>query len=140
MTSMEQLLNPDIECTDPDQLQFCLKISDTEFWYCQPNIYHNDLLPNADTPASRIYNKYCGVPNELFRDAHTDNDVRTFINDRKLWMEGEIDVNDFSREEQEELLGDYGYKWDDFTSDAGRNQIICENHFEQYPLDYRNDI
>jgi hypothetical protein len=137
---MERLLSPDIECTDPDQLQFCLKISDTEFWYCQPNIYHNDLLPDADTPACCIYNKYCGAPNELFRDAHTDNDVRTFVNDRKLWMEGEIDVNDFSREEQEELLGDYGYKWNDFTSDAQRNQIICENHFEQYPLDYRNDI
>lgn len=140
MTSKKRLFSPNIECTDPDHLQFCLKISDTEFWYCQPNIYHNDLLPDADTPASRIYNKYCGVPHELLRDAQTDNDVRTFVNDRKFWMEGEIDVNDFSREEQEELLDDYGYKWNDFTSDAQRNQIICENHFEQYPLDYRNDI
>lgn len=25
-------------------------------------------------------------------------------------------------------------------TDAERNQIICENHCKQYPLDYRNDI
>lgn len=137
---MERLLNPDIECTDPDQLQFCLKISDKTFWYCQPNVYHDDLLPNADTPASRIYHKYCGNPKELLRDAQTDKEIRAFVTDRMFWMEGEIDVDDFSHEEQEELLGDYGYKWDDFTSDADRNQIICENHFEQYPLDYRNNI
>jgi hypothetical protein len=137
---MERLLNPNIKSTDPDQLQFCLKISDTEFWYCQPNLYHHDLLPDANTLASRIYNKYCGYPNELLRAAQTDNDVRNFVINRRLWMEGEIDVNDFSREEQEELLDDYGYKWSEFTNDAERNQIICENHFEQYPLDYRNDI
>lgn len=137
---MERLLNPNIKCTDPDQLQFCLKISDTEFWYCQPNLYHTDLLPDANTPASRIYDKYCGYSDQLFRAAQTDNGVRSFITDRKFWLEGEIDVNDFSREEQEKLLDNYGYKWNDFTSDADRNQIICENHFEQYPLDYRNDI
>jgi len=55
-------------------------------------------------------------------------------------VEGEIDVADFSQQEQEALLADYGYKWEIFSSDAERNQIICENHFEQYPLDYRNDI
>lgn len=137
---MERLLNPNIKCTDPDQLQFCLKISDTKFWYSQPNLYHTDLLPDADTPASRIYVKYCGYPDELLQAAQTDNDVRNFVINRRLWMEGEIDVNDFSREEQEELLDDYGYKWSEFTNDAERNQIICENHFEQYALDYRNDI
>lgn len=137
---MERLLNPNIKCTDPDQLQFCLKISDTKFWYSQPNLYHTDLLPDADTPASRIYDKYCGYPDELLQAAQTDNDVRNFVINRRLWMEGEIDVNDFSREEQEELLDDYGYKWSEFTNDAERNQIICENHFEQYALDYRNDI
>lgn len=55
-------------------------------------------------------------------------------------MTGTIDAADFSREEQEALLKDYGYAWEDFISDADRNQIICENHFELYPEDYRNDI
>ena len=67
-------------------------------------------------------------------------EVRKFATDNMLWREGEIDVRDFSRSEQEELLKDYGYKWDDFSADIDRNQIICENHFEQYLLDYRNDI
>ena len=42
---------------------------------------------------------------------HTDAEVRTFASDRMLWMEGEIDVADFSQQEQEALLADYGYKW-----------------------------
>lgn len=138
--NMERLLTPDISCTDPDQLQFCLKISETVFWYCEPNTCHCDLLPCAETDSSRIHQRYQGYPAELLCDAHDISEVRKFAMDHILWREGEIDVTDFSRSEQEELLNDYGYKWDDFSTDADRNQIICENHFEQYPLDYRNDI
>ena len=137
---MNHLFNPATECTDPDQLQFCLKISDTVFWYCEPNTYHRDLLPYAETESNRIYQRYLGYPTEFLRDAHNMPEVRKFATDNMLWREGEIDVTDFSRSEQEELLKDYGYKWDDFSTDIDRNQIICENHFEQYPLDYRNDI
>lgn len=137
---MDLLFNPAIECTDPDQLQFCLKISDTEFRYCEPDLCHANLFPGADTPARRAYDKYRGYPDKLLRDARTDAQARAFVTDRRLWLTGTIDTNDFSREEQEELLEDYGYAWEDFTSDADRNRIICENHFEQYPLDYRNDI
>lgn len=137
---MERLLHAGITFTDPDQLQFCLKISDTTFWYCQPNVYHNDLLPDADTPASRILHRYSGNPKTLIEDTQTDPEVRAFVSNRLYWLEDEIDVTGFSRKEQEELLSDYGYSWEDFSSDADRNQIICENHFEQYPLDYRNDI
>lgn len=118
---MNRLFTPGIECTDPDSLQFCLRISDTKYWYCQPNIYHRDLFPDADTPARHILCHYLGYPDDFLRDMHTD-------------------AADFSRKEQEALLADYGYKWESFASDAERNRIICENHFEQYPLDYRNDI
>jgi len=138
--NMKRILNPDIECTDPDQLQFCLKISDTVFWYCEPNTCHNDLLPHAETDANRIYHRYLGYPTAFLRDADNIPEVRKFATDDMLWREGEIDVSDFSLAEQEELLKDYGYKWADFSTDAERNQIICENHFEQYLLDYRNDI
>ncbi|WP_419511275.1 hypothetical protein [Alistipes sp.] len=137
---MKNLLQPGIQCTDPDSLQFCLRISESEYWYCQPNIYHRDLFPGADTPAQRILCRYLGDPNDFLRDIHSDDEVRAFASDRMLWLEGEIDAADFSREEQEELLDAYGYRWESFFSDAERNQIICENHFEQYPLDYRNDI
>lgn len=137
---MERLFTPGIQCTDPDQLQFCLHLSDTEFWYCEPNHYHTDLFPGADTPARRIYDKYRGYPDKLLQDARQDTEVMAFVTDRRLWITGTIDAADFSREEQEALLKDYGYAWENFTSDADRNQIICENHFEQYPHDYRDDI
>ena len=137
---MNHLFNPAIECTDPDSLQFSLRISDTEYWYCQPNIYHKNLFPEADTSARHIFCRYLGHPDDFLRDMHTDAEARTFASDRMLWMEGEIDAADFSHEEQEELLHDYGYNRESFSSDAERNQIICENHFEQYPLDYRNNI
>ena len=101
---------------------------------------HPDLLPCAETESSRIHQRYLGYPTEFLRDAHNVSEVRKFATDNMLWREGEIDVTDFSRSEQEELLKDYGYKWDDFSADIDRNQIICENHFEQYLLDYRNDI
>lgn len=137
---MERLFTPGTQCTDPDQLQFCLYISDTEFWYCEPNHYHADLFPGADTTARRIYDKYRGYPDKLLQDARTDAEVMAFVSDRRLWLTGTIDANDFNSEEQVELLSDYGYRWEFFATDTDRNQIICENHFEQYPEDYRNDI
>ncbi len=121
---MNRLFNPATECTDPDQLQFCLKISDTVFWYCEPNTCHRDLLPCAETESNRIYQRYLGYPTEFLHDAHNVPEVRKFATDNMLWREGEIDVTDFSRSEQEELLKDYGYKWDDFSADIDRNQII----------------
>lgn len=66
--------------------------------------------------------------------------MRAFVTDRRLWLTGTIDANDFNREEQVELLSDYGYRWEFFATDTDRNHIICENHFEQYPHDYRDDI
>lgn len=33
------------------------------------------------------------------------------------------------------------HAWEEYLRVGNdRNQIICENHFEQYPHDYRNDI
>lgn len=136
---MERLMNPGIECTDPDQLQFCQKISDTKFWYCEPNTYHDSLLPDADTPARRLYEKYSGYPRQMLKDAHTSEEVSDFITNSTLWLTGEIDADDFTREEQEKLLDDYGYSWDSFDDEANRNQIICENYFEQNGPDFRND-
>ena len=43
---MKNLLNPGIEFTDPDTLQFCLPLSDKEFWYCEPNCYRSRSLPS----------------------------------------------------------------------------------------------
>lgn len=136
---MENLLNPNIQFTDPDNLQFCLKLSDEEFWYCEPNVYHEKLSPEADSVESLIYDTLSGYPKDLIRLSSVVTEVKEFISNRKLWMTGTIEVDDFDQEEKLELLADYGYKWDGFSSDAERNQIICEIHFESYPFDYRND-
>lgn len=138
---MKNLLHhPDIVCTDPDQLQFCLKISDTEFWYCEPNWYNDKLMPDSGTKESDIVEKYTGYPKALLDDAKTDNDLRAFLGNRQLWLHGSSEIKDFSQEEQEELLSGYGYSWSSFPSDAERNQMICENYFEQNPMEFRYDI
>lgn len=136
---MENLMNPAIEYIDPDNLQFCLKLSDEKFWYCQPNDYHEKLFLGVNSTERLIYNTLSGHPEDLIRLSSIVTEVKEFVSDRKLWMTGTIEVDDFAQEEKLELLADYGYNWDDFSSDAERNQIICENHFESYPLDYRND-
>ena len=136
---MDNLLNPDIECTDPDTLQFCLKLSDKEFWYCQPNDYHEKLLPGVDSLERLIYDTLSSCPKDLIRLSSIVTEIKEFVSDRKLWMTGTIDADDFDQAEKQELLTLFGYQWDDFNRDTERNQIICENHFETYPLDYRND-
>lgn len=137
---MEKIFNPSIECTDPDQLQFCLRISDKEFWYCEPNWYNDKLMPDAGTPERRLLLKYMGNPKKLLEDAQTDNELKALLANRQLWLHGSSETNDFTEEEKLELLDSYGYTWDSFTDDAGRNQIICEIYFEQNPMEFRYDI
>jgi hypothetical protein len=143
MNAMPEQLNlfhPDITCTDPDQLQFCLKLSDTEYWYCEPNCYNDLLLPDSNDNVMKLLRKYKGNPSELIEDAGKKEDVKAFINNLRIWLTGIVDIADFDHDEMVQLLDDYGYTWNDFESDVDRNQIICENYFEQNPLDFRNDI
>ncbi|GAB6119621.1 hypothetical protein [Dysgonomonas termitidis] len=137
---MENILNPSLECTDPDQLQFCLRISDNEFWYCEPNWYNDKLMPDAATPERRLLLKYMGDPKKLLEDAQTDNELKALLANRQLWLHGGSETDDFTKEEKLELLDSYGYTWDSFTDDAERNQIICEIYFEQNPVEFRYDI
>lgn len=137
---MENILNPEIHCTDPDQLQFCLRISDNEFWYCEPNWYNDKLMLDADNPERRLLLKYMGNPKKLLEDAQTDNEVKALLSDCRLWLHGSSETYDFTEEEKLELLDSYGYTWDSFTKDVERNQIICEFYFEQNPMEFRYDI
>lgn len=136
---MENLLTPNIQYTDPDTLQFCLPLSDTKFWYCQVNDCHKRLMPDAETPESLIYDILCGYPEKLLDLASKVMEVKEFITNHRYWHTGEIDITEFDREEQLELLKDYGYTWNDFTSDIERTQIICECHFEENIREYEND-
>lgn len=135
---MENLLNPHTYCTDPDTLQFCLPLSDTEFWYCQVNDFSERLFGDADTMERFIYDLLCGYPNALHDLTAKVSEVKAFATDRRLWNTVYIDVTDFSHEEQLELLSGYGLKWDSFNSDTDRNQIICECYFEENICDFDN--
>lgn len=135
---MENLLNPNIQCTDPDTLQFCLPYSDTEFWYCQVNDTNVKLLPDAETTENLIYDILCGYPKGLLDLSKTVTEVKEFVSNRQFWFTSDIDVTEFDHEEQLELLKNYGYSWNDFSSDAERNQIICECYFEENICDFDN--
>lgn len=137
---MENLLNPAIQCTDPDRLQFCLKISDEEYWYCEPNWYHEKLMPYTCNREQELIETYKGNPKLLLRKAQVDDEVKAFVLDRQLWLCGSSEMSDFEPGEPLQLLKDYGYEWDSFNNDAERNQIICEIYFEQHPMDFRQDI
>ena len=133
---MKKIFDKNTCCTDPDSLQFCLPVSEHEFWYCQPDT--GALLSCPEE--SLIHRKYLGNPKKLLEDAKIETAVMAFLQNRQVWLSGEIDVRDFSEEEQRELLSDYGYGWNDFDNDADRNQIICEIYFESFPMDFSNSI
>ena len=91
--------------TDPDQGQFCRKISDTEFEYIQ-------LKDMTDKPHSK-------------RLLEVLND-KTKISD---WYQDEIDVKDYDEKEIESYVSPYGEILDG-SEGADRNQLIAECIFE----------
>ena len=96
------------ECTDPDEGQFCRKISDTEFEYIQ--IKDMDGKEHSKELLNSINDK-------------------TIIKD---WWQDEINVNDYDADELGEYAASYG--GDEYLGDsegAERNQLLAECIFEQ---------
>lgn len=91
--------------TDPDEGQFCRKISDTEFEYIQ-------LKDMTDKPHSK-------------RLLEVLND-KTMISD---WYQDEIDVKDYDEEQIESYVSPYGEILEG-SEGADRNQLIAECIFE----------
>ena len=91
--------------TDPDEGQFCRKISDTEFEYIQ-------LKDMTDKPHSK-------------RLLEVLND-KTMISD---WYQDEIDVKDYDEEQIESYVSPYGEILEG-SEGADRNQLIVECIFE----------
>lgn len=91
--------------TDPDEGQFCRKISDTEFEYIQ-------LKDMTDKPHSK-------------RLLEVLND-KTKISD---WYQDEIDVKDYDEEQIESYVSPYGEILEG-SEGADRNQLIVECIFE----------
>lgn len=100
-------------CTDPDEFQFCRKVSDTIFEYIQ--LKTDDLKRFIET--FRLGNKHLlSVLND-----------RTYISD---WYQDEINVNDYDADKIGEYLSPYGGILDGVTDEAERNQLIAECIFE----------
>ena len=91
--------------TDPDEGQFCRKISDTEFEYIQ-------LKDMTDKPHSKHLL-------EVLND-------KTKIRD---WYQDEIDVKDYDEEQIESYVSPYGEILEG-SEGADRNQLIAECIFE----------
>ena len=100
-------------CTDPDENQFCRKVSDMEFEYIQ---LKDDSLRRF-VNSFRLNNKHLlSVLND-----------KTKITD---WYQDEIDVNDYDAEQIAEYLSPYGGILDNVTDEVDRNQLIAECIFE----------
>ena len=101
-------------CTDPDENQFCRKVSDTEFEYIQ---LKNDGLRKF-VNSFHLNNKHLlSVLND-----------KTKITD---WYQDEIDVTDYDSDEIGEYVSAYG--GDEYLGNsegAERNQLIAECIFE----------
>jgi len=70
------LLHPDSICTDPDTLQFCLKISDTEYW-------------NTEVGMS-LLDSYLGHPSKFLLDAQTSPQVKAVLNKVTIYLPNPI--------------------------------------------------
>ena len=95
-------------CTDPDEVQFCRPISETEFEYIQ-----------IKNPQIKSVVK-CG------RNALAVLDGETQITD---WYQDEIDVRYYSDKEIEDYVSPYGDILER-SEGANRNQLIAECIFE----------
>jgi len=97
-------------CTDPDEVQFCRIISDTEFEYIQ--------LRDGGLK-EQVRHEGCNALSVL--------DGKTSISD---WYQCEIDVNDYDAEELGEYVSPYGNILEGASDERSRNQLMAECIFE----------
>lgn len=114
------VLGSDWRCTDPDNFQFCKRIGDSEFSYCQ--LANESIIDEI---------------NALQGMGHFF-DVKSFITNKGTkvedWFSGDIDVNDYDSDEIGEVLSAYDGVLDGIDDEVLRNQIIAECIFESYML------
>ncbi len=107
-----QFIPSEWSCTDPDEMQFCRKISDHEFEYIQ--LKNAELKSVVEVFGCNALGKLDGV---------------TIIKD---WYQDEIDVNDYDADQLGEYAAAYG--GDEYLGNsegAERNQLLAECIFEQ---------
>lgn len=131
------LLNPEVVCTDPDTLQFCLKLSGHEFWYCEFDKTILTEIPNS--AEHNWYRQYKGEPDRLLHDAMQNSGTMNFLNSRNLWISATIDTNDIDEKERFDLFSSYGIDPEEYTDDTNRYQMIAEMYFESNLFEFRKN-
>ena len=113
-------------CTDPDTLQFCKKLSEKVFELKEFNMV--ELNPNTTSNMNYVKDKQ-KLPHLVFAEK--------YWNEEELWVEEEIDLDDYSEEEIQEYMDAYGYDYDgeNVIFPTGQfypnNALIAETIFEQ---------
>lgn len=106
-----------LQWTDPDELQFCEKITD--------NCYHYIQVDRATKEGEDIYNKYGGNVPQLIEDKIELNENNTF----DLF----VDIDDYDDDTIGDVISSYGI---DVNSSEAK-QLICEGIFE---TEYQSNI
>lgn len=117
---MRRLLENKWECTDPDNLQFCVKLDDYSYWYCQLIELTGELK------------KFAGYPGMLIAEG------KELILNESYWAHGEIHIDDIEYGEVTSLVESYGY---DITQHSSFEnvQMVIEMYFETNINDFVNN-
>lgn len=97
-------------CTDPDEFQYCRKISDTEFEYIQ--------LKDKE----KVRDSLC-----------IGRQILSYLNKETSpcdWYQEIIDVTDYDADEIGEYIAPYGGILDGVNDEAAKNQLFAECIFE----------
>lgn len=115
-TLKEILLNPAIQFTDPDELQFALKVNENEYIYIQ-------------CKDKTIFDEYEGYPVKLIKDIP----FIPALTNESSWIVENIDYNDISQSDINDIMDSYDIDKNKY-SESDYKQLICEGYFEQYLL------
>lgn len=89
-------------CTDPDNLQFRKKNSETEFEFRE---FRMDLLNCNIADTMQYINDKIKLTFELFAEKYWEN--------TELWVTQIVDTSTYSNEQITEFLDAYGYEYED---------------------------
>ena len=108
--------DPNVVCTDPSSLQYCLKISDTEYMFCEPD--YASFIDDLDTISFVNYL----TPKHI----KTMNVSHMFF-ETKYWKYGTVDTESITNNDIMSIADTYGYKKLDLMVD---NALLAECYFE----------
>lgn len=87
--------------TDPDNFQFCQKVAGKVFRFKEFDL---SLFNPSISDTMKYLNDRDNMTTEAFVDKYWDDD--------ELWIEQEIDIEQYTLDEIQDILDSYGYEYD----------------------------